>query len=90
MTDQEFNQLAYLMLLWIRHETPYKTGRLCLDATQHERMGSRCFKIYVDEDEAPYFKYVNGKGKHKGYWKKAIDAAIKRAAREYGGYIERS
>lgn len=98
MTDQQFSNICHSMLHDIRARTPYATGNLAENATLIRSIGNNEIRIYVDENIAPYFKYVNNKGTRisKGrirtnpnymYFQHAVEVATENLARKINGVI---
>ena len=102
MTDQEFTNVCSSMLHDIRGMTPRLTGNLADKATLIRSVGSNEIRIYVDENIAPYFKYVNNRptlyvrgkfgsytkqNKNHEYFQHAVEVAIENLARKVNGDI---
>ncbi len=102
MTDQQFTNICTDMLHNIQSMTPWATGNLADKATKITGEGTNEIRIYVDENIAPYFKYVNNrptyrvKGKFGSYTKQnrnyeyfqhAVEVAIENLARKIDGVI---
>ena len=102
MTDQQFTVVCSSMLHDIRDKTPRLTGNLADKATLLRSVGANEIRIYVDENIAPYFPYVNNrptyrvKGKFGSYTKQnrnheyfqhAVEVAIEKLARKIDGEI---
>jgi hypothetical protein len=86
------------MLHDIRARTPYATGNLAKNATLIRSIGNNEIRIYVDENIAPYFKYVNNrptlfsKGRMRTnpnheYFQHAVEVATENLARKINGVI---
>ena len=94
MTDADFNSIVHIALGAVKKNTPYKTGNLRHNATRLMAKGGRTFIIYVDTEQAPYFKYVNGKRggrsiRSTGYWRRGAYEAANQIARAVGGKIKK-
>ena len=102
MTDQQFTFVCSSMLHDIRDMTPKLTGNLADKATLLRSVGANEIRIYVDENIAPYFKYVNNrptyrvKGKFGSYTRQnrnyeyfqhAVEEAVENLARKINGEI---
>lgn len=98
MTDQQFTKICTFMRDDIRSMTPYATGNLANNATLLRPVGTNEIRIYVDENIAPYFRYVNDrptllskgrmrKNPNHEYFQHAVEVAIKNLARKIGGEI---
>ena len=98
MTDQQFTNICTDMLHDIRGMTPWATGNLADKATKITGEGSNEIRIYVDENIAPYFKYVNNrptlfsKGRMRTnpnheYFQHAVEVAIENLSRKINGVI---
>ena len=102
MTDQQFTFVCSSMLHDIRDKTPKLTGNLADKATLLRSVGANEIRIYVDENIAPYFKYVNNRptyrvnGKFGSYTKQnrnyeyfqhAVEEAVENLARKINGEI---
>lgn len=86
----------------IEDMTPKKTRNLAEKATLLRSVGANEIRIYVDENIAPYFKYVNNRptlyvkgkfgsytkqNKNYGYFQHAVEVAIEKLARKIDGEI---
>lgn len=58
MNEKDFSDACSLFLESIREQTPWRTGNLA-KATEIIQHGDAKFEIRVNEEIAPYFKYVN-------------------------------
>lgn len=102
MTDQQFTNICSEMRNDIEDMTPKKTRNLAEKATLIRPVGSNEIRIYVDENIAPYFKYVNNRptlyvkgkfgsytkqNKNYGYFQHAVEVAIEKLARKIDGEI---
>lgn len=65
MTDTEFTKVCTAMRQDIADRTPYLTGNLANNATLVRSTGLNEIRVYVDENIAPYFKYVNGRPSYR-------------------------
>ncbi len=59
MTDADFTRVCTAMKQDISDRTPYRTGNLANNATLIRSTGLNEMRIYVDENIAPYFRFVN-------------------------------
>lgn len=59
MTNDRFQNICSQMREDIFALTPYDSGNLANEATKLQRLGDAKVKIFVDEEIAPYFRFVN-------------------------------
>lgn len=103
MTDQQFTNICSEMRHDIKGMTPWDTGNLADKATKISDLVGNEIRIYVDENIAPYFPYVNNRptyqvkgkfgksytkqNKNYGYFQHAVEVAIEKLARKIDGEI---
>lgn len=73
-------QIMYGALNYLRSLTPIKTGNLRYNATNIESLGEGKWRLYIDENIAPYMKYTEEPWEQK---------TIKMGNFKKGGIIER-
>lgn len=73
-------QIMYGALNYLRSLTPIKTGNLRHNATNIESLGEGKWRLYIDENIAPYMKYTEEPWEQK---------TIKMGNFKKGGIIER-
>lgn len=63
----------------MRERSPYKSGNLRFNAIKYEKMSDSHFRVYVDEEVAPYMCYTNekwinrvGTNPNEGWWEDAL------------------
>ena len=100
MTTEEFEKCCLNIVNGVRLTSPYDTGNLRRDGIRYEFVDTNTFKIFVDEEKAPYMVFTNEKwispkwnGKqnpNEKWWdNKAVDAVINGLINELGDKFEK-
>lgn len=97
MTDAQFSAQMEKFVAKIREMTPRDTGNLRLNATTGYPESSSSWVISVNQQKAPYFKYVNNRARLSNgamnrnykYFQDAVEIAIEELAQAVGGVIVR-
>lgn len=95
MSDTELSA-ALLKALWVmKMSAPFKTGNLRYNAIKLESIGNGEWKIFVDQNIAPYMPYTNEKwisphwnGKknpNQKWWDKSVKETISYISSQIGG-----
>ncbi len=100
MTTAQIERALYLHLAWLRSIAPYDTGNLSANAIKLERTGVREWRLYVDQNVAPYMPYTNepwtsphwgGKqNPNEQWWNKSITEFMRRLVQSLGGELKRA
>lgn len=99
MTDLARIELAILDAVSVaRMIIPIDTGNLRYDAFKVERVNKKTWRVYIDEEVAPYAVYVNEKwvspkwnGKknpNEGFWKEVFEMIAQQIATSINGKIK--
>lgn len=93
MSSEEFEKLCLSFVELVKNSSPIDTGNLRHNAIRYEFIDKNTFKIYVDENIAPYMPFTNepwlsprwnGKqNPNEAWWQnKAVDAVIQAIIKE--------
>lgn len=83
ISEAEQAQVMYLTLAYLRNLVPKRTGNMRYNATKVENLGGGKWRLYVDEEIAPYVPYTNEpwispkwngkKNPNQGWFERATD-----------------
>lgn len=96
MTKAEFETLFIEAINSLRQQkfVPYDTGNLKFNAIKGMWISDTQYRIYIDEDVAPYVfytqeKWERGTNPNQGWVEKAVNYIAKFIARKLGGSIQK-
>lgn len=96
MTKAEFETLFIEAINSLRQQSfvPYDTGNLKFNAIKGMWINENLYRIYIDEEVAPYVfytqeKWEKGTNPNEGWVEKAVDYIAMFISRKLGGSIQR-
>lgn len=100
MTNEQAGEALNLALQWARLSSPIDTGNLRWNSIKLEVLGDGVWRIYIDEEQAPYAKYTNEswdnfrpplQGKqnpNEGWWEDTCKRIMETLRQIFGGELE--
>ena len=94
----QFEQLIREAMRLARFQVPIDTGNLRLDSIKLRRTGDLTWEIYIDEQVAPYAKYVNEhipshhtpkQYSNEQFWKRFCKVFMRELQNKLGGKLDR-
>lgn len=99
ISEAEQAQVMYSTLAYLKGLTPIDTGNLRYNATKVENLGGGKWRLYVDENIAPYMPYTNEpwispkwngkKNPNEGWFERATDLVARYIATLLHGTLKR-